>query len=67
MIEGAGLVAVEYGPVTDTFAGAGAEEKARSFGTYGYPIRANKPRTEPGPRAAGTMTSRPPPGPGSAS
>jgi hypothetical protein len=34
---------VEFGPITDTFAGAEGEEKARQFGTYGYPIRARKP------------------------
>lgn len=44
MIRGAGLVDVELGPPVDTFAGAGGEEKARQFGTYGYPIRARKPR-----------------------
>ena len=43
MISGAGLVDVELGPPVDTFAGAGGEEKARQFGTYGYPIRARKP------------------------
>jgi len=31
------------GPVVDTFGGAAGEEKARQFGTYGYPIRARKP------------------------
>jgi hypothetical protein len=43
VIEGAGLQRVEFGPVVDTFGGAGGEDKARSFGTYGYPIRARKP------------------------
>ncbi len=43
MIQGAGLIDVELGPPVDTFAGAGGEEKARLFGTYGYPIRARKP------------------------
>ncbi len=43
MIQGAGLIDVELGPSVDTFAGAGGEEKARLFGTYGYPIRARKP------------------------
>lgn len=42
-MEGAGLLDVEYGPVVDTFGGAGGEAKARQFGTYGYPIRARKP------------------------
>jgi len=27
----------------DTFGGAGGEEKARLFGTWGYPIRARRP------------------------
>ncbi len=43
MIRGAGLVDVELGPPVDTFAGAGGEDKARQFGTLGYPIRASKP------------------------
>ena len=43
MIRAAGLVDVELGPQVDTFAGAGGEDKARLFGTYGCPIRARKP------------------------
>lgn len=43
MIEGAGLTAVEFGPIVDTFEGTESEENARSFGTYGYPIYARKP------------------------
>ncbi len=43
MIRGAGLVDVELGPPVDTFAGAGGEDKARQFGTYGFPVRARKP------------------------
>jgi hypothetical protein len=43
VIRGAGLVDVELGPRVDSFAGAGGEEKARKYGTYGYPIRARKP------------------------
>jgi hypothetical protein len=43
VIEGAGFVDVVYGPVTDTFGGAEGEDKARQFGTWGYPIRARKP------------------------
>jgi len=43
VITGAGLADVEFGPVVDTFGGAAGEEKARQFGTYGYPIRAPKP------------------------
>jgi len=42
VIRGAGLQDVELGPPVDTFGGAGGEEKARQFGTYGYPIRARK-------------------------
>jgi len=44
VITGAGLVDVEFGPIVDTFGGAGGEEKARQFGTFGYPIRARMPR-----------------------
>jgi hypothetical protein len=43
VIEGAGLEHVEFGPIVDTFGGAGGEDKARRYGTYGYPIRASKP------------------------
>ncbi|HYT78619.1 MAG TPA: hypothetical protein VEQ37_05075 [Actinomycetota bacterium] len=43
MIKGAGLVDVEFGPIVDTFGGAAGEDKAREFGTNGYPIRARKP------------------------
>ncbi len=43
MIEGAGLAGVEFGPIVDTFGGAGGEDMARQFGTYGYPIRGYKP------------------------
>jgi len=43
VIEGAGLADLAFGPIVDTFGGAGGEDKARQFGTYGYPIRARKP------------------------
>ncbi|GMQ97764.1 MAG: hypothetical protein BMS9Abin17_0266 [Acidimicrobiia bacterium] len=43
MIEGAGLVGVEFGPNVDTYAGASGEGNARKFGTFGYPFRARKP------------------------
>jgi hypothetical protein len=43
VIRRAGLVEVELGNRVDTFAGAGGEDKARQFGTYGYSIRAGKP------------------------
>jgi hypothetical protein len=43
VIRGAGLVDVEFGPIVDTFGGAGGEDKARKYGTNGYPIRARKP------------------------
>lgn len=42
MIEGSGLTDVEFGPIVDTFGGAAGEEKARQFGTFGYPILAVK-------------------------
>jgi hypothetical protein len=37
------LTDVRFGPICDTFRGAGGEEKARRFGTTGYPIFARKP------------------------
>jgi hypothetical protein len=43
VISGAGLVDIELANPVDTFAGAGGEESARQFGTYGYSIRARKP------------------------
>jgi len=43
VIEGAGLVGVEFGPLVDTYAGASGEGNARKFGTFGYPFRARKP------------------------
>jgi hypothetical protein len=43
VIAAAGLVDVELGSRVDTFGGAGGEEKARLFGTFGYSIRARKP------------------------
>ena len=43
MIAEAGMVDIELANQIDTFAGAGGEEKARQFGTYGYSIRAVKP------------------------
>jgi hypothetical protein len=43
VISGVGLVDIELANPVDTFAGAGGEEKARRFGTYGYSIRARKP------------------------
>jgi len=46
VIGGAGLIDIEMGPMVETFAGAGGEEKARQFGTYGLPIRACKPSSD---------------------
>jgi hypothetical protein len=46
VIGGAGLVDIEMGPMVETFAGAGGEEQARQFGTYGLPIRARKPSSD---------------------
>ena len=40
---GSGLADVEFGLIVDTFGGAGGEDQARKFGTYGYPIRARRP------------------------
>lgn len=42
VIAGAGLIEVELANQMDTFGGAGGEEQARQFGTYGYSIRARK-------------------------
>jgi len=36
----------------DTFAGASGQDKARQFGTWGYPIRARKPPASSGQDAA---------------
>lgn len=41
---GAGLIEVELANQIDAFAGAGGEDKARQFGTFGYSIRARKPK-----------------------
>ncbi len=46
MIGGAGLIEIEMGPMVETFAGAGGEESAKKFGTYGLPIRACRPGTK---------------------
>jgi len=43
MLEQAGFDSVVIGEPVDTFAGAGGEEKARAFGTLGYPIYARRP------------------------
>ena len=43
MIEAVGLVDLEFGPIIDTFGGAAGEANARTFGTWGRPIRAWKP------------------------
>jgi hypothetical protein len=46
VISGAGLIDVEMGPMVETFAGASGEEKAKQFGTYGLPIRAQRPTSK---------------------
>lgn len=43
MLEQSGFVDIAIGPATDTFAGAGGEEKARLFEVYGYSFLARKP------------------------
>jgi len=43
ILEGVGLVEVEFGPEVDTYAGASGEGNARRFGTYGYAFRGHKP------------------------
>jgi len=43
MLAEVGFVDVEIGPPVDTFAGAGGEEKARTYEVYGYAFLARKP------------------------
>ena len=43
ILEGVGLVDIEFGPEVDTYAGASGERNARRFGTFGYPFRGRKP------------------------
>ena len=44
MLEDSGFVEIEIGPPTDTFGGAGGEDKARQFDVDGYRFAARKPR-----------------------
>ena len=43
MLADIGFVDIKVGPKVDTFAGAGGEEKARTYEVYGYPFIARKP------------------------
>ena len=43
MLEDIGFVDVRIGPATDTFGGAGGEDKARVYEVYGYAFLARKP------------------------
>ncbi len=43
MLEEIGFGNVQIGPPTDTFQGAGGEQKARLFEVYGYSFLAHKP------------------------
>ena len=43
MLEDVGFVDVTIGPPTDTFGGAGGEDKARAFDVYGYAFLARRP------------------------
>jgi hypothetical protein len=43
VMRAAGFVDAEVANRVDTFAGAAGEEKARTFGTFGYSIKASKP------------------------
>ena len=43
MLEDSGFVDVHISQAFDTFAGAGGEEKARSFAVYGYTFMARRP------------------------
>jgi hypothetical protein len=43
MLEDTGFSDVYVGDAVDTFAGAGGEEKARTFSTFGYAFLARRP------------------------
>jgi hypothetical protein len=43
MLEDSGFVDVRVSEAFDTFAGAGGEQKARSFSVYGYTFMALRP------------------------
>jgi hypothetical protein len=43
MLEESGFTDIQIGPPSDTFRGAGGEEKARKFEVYGYPFLCRKP------------------------
>lgn len=43
MLEDSGFVDVRISGAFDTFAGAGGEEKARSFSVYGYTFMGRRP------------------------
>jgi glutamate mutase epsilon subunit len=43
MLEDSGFVDVQISEAFDTFAGAGGEEKARSFSVYGYTFMGRRP------------------------
>ena len=43
MLDEIGFVDIEIGAPSDTFGGAGGEERARAFEVYGYPFLARKP------------------------
>jgi hypothetical protein len=43
MLEEVGFTDVVVGEPVDTFAGAGGEEKARTYAVQGYPFLARKP------------------------
>jgi hypothetical protein len=43
MLEEIGFTDVRVGDAVDTFAGAGGEEKARTFSTFGYAFLARRP------------------------
>ena len=43
MLEDSGFVDVQIGPAVDTFGGAGGEEKARTYETFGFAFLARSP------------------------
>ena len=44
MLEHIGFVDIQIGPATDTFGGAGGEDKARAYEVFGYAFLARKAR-----------------------
>jgi len=43
MLTDSGFAGVEIGPPVDTFAGAGGEDRARTYDVFGYAFLARRP------------------------